>query len=175
LVFEPISLDRQADYKDLLNSCPQIASDYSFLNLWAWVDEYGLCWAWEDNLVWIRQTIPHELFWAPVGPWDQIDWRTQFIENQNRKPVDIINIECHFLVLDNNGQIDITETNNEMRCMGDLIDLPNIKNDKSNVLNVQRRFAKKKYRNVYKWELTPQIEALIYDEIFNKTSLHIVK
>lgn len=105
----------------------------------------------------------------------KIKYVNVLIENQNRKPVDIINIECYYLLLDNNGHIDITEMNNEMRCMGDLIDLPNIENNKSNVINVRRRFAQKKYKNVYKWELTPHIEALIYDEIFNKTALHIVK
>jgi hypothetical protein len=78
LIFEPISLDRQTDYFKLLKSCPQVASDYSFLNLWAWADEYGLCWAWEDNLVWIRQTKPYEEFWAPIGCWDQIDWKAEF-------------------------------------------------------------------------------------------------
>jgi hypothetical protein len=35
LVFEPINLDRQTDYLELLSNCPQVASDYSFLNLWA--------------------------------------------------------------------------------------------------------------------------------------------
>ncbi|MGD9135282.1 MAG: phosphatidylglycerol lysyltransferase domain-containing protein [Desulfobacterales bacterium] len=78
MIFEPISLDRQTDYFKLLKSCPQVASDYSFLNLWAWADEYGLCWAWEDNLVWIRQTKPYEEFWAPIGCWDQIDWKAEF-------------------------------------------------------------------------------------------------
>ncbi|MEX1329978.1 MAG: phosphatidylglycerol lysyltransferase domain-containing protein, partial [Desulfobacterales bacterium] len=85
LMFEPISPERQSDYLELLNGCPQVASDYSFLNLWAWADEYGLCWAWEDNLVWIRQTKPDELLWAPVGFWDRIDWRTRLIENGNRQ------------------------------------------------------------------------------------------
>ena len=83
MVFESISLDRQTDYLKLLKACPQVASDYSFLNLWAWMDEYGLRWAWEDNLVWILQTKPQEVLWAPVGPWDQIDWRTRFIEDRN--------------------------------------------------------------------------------------------
>jgi len=85
LVFEPISLERQTDYLELLNGCPQVASDYSFLNLWAWADEYGLRWAWEDNFVWIRQTRPDDVFWAPVGPWDQIDWKARFNDNQIRQ------------------------------------------------------------------------------------------
>ena len=85
MVFEPISLNRQTDYLELLNSCPQVASDYSFLNLWAWADEYGLRWAWEDKFVWIRQTKPEDLFWAPVGLWDQIDWKAIFNDRQIRQ------------------------------------------------------------------------------------------
>jgi hypothetical protein len=82
LRFEPISLDRQKDYLEKLSKCPQVASDYSFLNLWAWADEYGLRWVWEDDLVWIRQSRPDELFWAPVGAWERIDWKTRLEENQ---------------------------------------------------------------------------------------------
>ncbi|MCK7509649.1 MAG: hypothetical protein MZV70_40135 [Desulfobacterales bacterium] len=35
-----------------------MASDYSFLNIWAWAEEYGLQWAWDGKLVWIKQTRP---------------------------------------------------------------------------------------------------------------------
>ena len=75
--FEPISLDRQEDYLSILAQCPQIASDYSFLNLWGWSEEYDLRWAWDENLVWIRQTRPEELLWAPVGLWDSVDWQSR--------------------------------------------------------------------------------------------------
>jgi len=76
LSFEPISLDRQKDYLDLLARCPQVASDYSFLNIWAWAEDYGLRWAWDGELAWIKQTRPHEALWAPVGPWDAVDWES---------------------------------------------------------------------------------------------------
>jgi len=85
LGFEPISLDRQEDYLEKLSQCPQVASDYSFLNLWAWANEYELRWAWEDDLVWIRQSRPEELFWAPVGSWERIDWKSRFGKNQTRQ------------------------------------------------------------------------------------------
>ena len=78
LYFEPITIDRQAEYLDRLALCSQKASDYSFVNLWGWADEYGLLWAWEEEYVWIKQTKPHELFWAPVGPWDKINWAVFF-------------------------------------------------------------------------------------------------
>ena len=74
LSFEPITLDRQEDYLEILSRCPQVTSDYSFLNLWAWAEEYGLHWAWDDNLIWIRQNLPEEFLWAPVGIWGAVDW-----------------------------------------------------------------------------------------------------
>jgi hypothetical protein len=78
LHFEPISLDRQEDYLKVLSRCPQIVSDYSFLNLWAWAEEYALRWAWEGDLIWIRQNLPDEYLWAPVGAWDAVDWQNRF-------------------------------------------------------------------------------------------------
>ena len=73
LQFEPIELQRQNIYNEHLRQCGQVASDYSFINLWGWADEYELLWAWQDDLVWIKQRIPQEKLWAPVGPWDAID------------------------------------------------------------------------------------------------------
>jgi hypothetical protein len=48
------------------------------VNLWSWRDIYGLEWAWDDRLVWIRQDRPETAYWAPVGPWDRIDWARSF-------------------------------------------------------------------------------------------------
>lgn len=75
LLFEPINIEKQDLYLKYLAKCPQKASDYSFVNLWAWADEYGLRWTWEDDLVWIRQTRPLDVNWAPVGAWESIDWK----------------------------------------------------------------------------------------------------
>jgi len=78
--FEPINLEKQEDYLQMLSRCPQVASDYSFMNIWAWAEDYGLSWAWNDDCVWIRQTRPEVLYWAPVGPWYDIDWGAQLVE-----------------------------------------------------------------------------------------------
>ena len=72
--FEPIDLERQEDYIGHLARCDQVASDYSFINIWGWGQEYGLEWAWEADLVWIRQTNPQPVLWAPVGNWQAVDW-----------------------------------------------------------------------------------------------------
>ncbi len=75
LSFQAIELDRQAEYRALLQSCPQVCSDYSFANLWSWSEVYGLQWAWTEDLVWIRQQEPETLLWAPVGNWAGQDWK----------------------------------------------------------------------------------------------------
>jgi hypothetical protein len=81
LEFEPISLEKQEDYQKMLARCPQVASDYSFMNLWAWAEDYGLSWAWNDDCAWIRQSRPEILYWAPVGPWHEIDWSTRLVDD----------------------------------------------------------------------------------------------
>jgi hypothetical protein len=78
LNFEPISLDMQDKYLEYYSEFPQKASDYSFVNLWGWAEVYGLCWAWSDRMVWIKQTIPNEVFWAPVAQWSETDWNLCF-------------------------------------------------------------------------------------------------
>ena len=78
LNFEPIILDKQHEYLECFAQCSQKASDYSFVNLWGWTKEYGLYWAWSDRLVWIKQTIPEEFYWAPIGTWEEIDWNKCF-------------------------------------------------------------------------------------------------
>jgi hypothetical protein len=74
--FAPISLDRREEYLERLARCPQITSDYSFGNLWGWAEEYGLRWRFGESHVWILQTKPQEVFWAPIGPWTNVDWPT---------------------------------------------------------------------------------------------------
>ena len=74
LEFTPIDITRKNDYIQRLALCEQVASDYSFLNLWGWAGEYGLTWAWDENLVWIKQSRPYEAYWAPVGNWSAVDW-----------------------------------------------------------------------------------------------------
>lgn len=85
LEFEPIAgaagLSKQTAYNEHLARCPQITSDYSFLNLWGWAEEHDLSWAWDDDLVWIRQDGPAPCNWAPIGPWQDIDWRQRLTKN----------------------------------------------------------------------------------------------
>jgi hypothetical protein len=81
LEFEPIQLEKQNDFINQLALCPRVTSDYSFVNLWGWAEVYGLCWCWRDDLVWIKQTKPREKYWAPIGPWEKIDWQAVLAES----------------------------------------------------------------------------------------------
>jgi hypothetical protein len=74
LDFEPIKIDSAEDYQRHLQLTPQVASDYSFANIWGWAREYGLEWAFSDGLVWLRQNQPQPVYWAPLGPWEEVDW-----------------------------------------------------------------------------------------------------
>lgn len=78
LNFEPITLDKQNEYLEHFDACPQKASEYSFVNLWGWKKEYSLSWAWSDGLIWIKQAVPEEVYWAPVGSWNEIKWDSCF-------------------------------------------------------------------------------------------------
>jgi hypothetical protein len=75
LSFTPVKLAEQADFQSYLDRCPQLASDYSFINLWSWAAVYGLEWAFSEALVWIRQNRPETALWAPVGDWEKVDWQ----------------------------------------------------------------------------------------------------
>ncbi|MBI5578367.1 MAG: DUF2156 domain-containing protein [Deltaproteobacteria bacterium] len=141
LSFEPISLDGQKDYLDLLARCPQVASDYSFLNIWAWAEDYGLRWAWDGKLAWIKQTRPHEALWAPVGPWAAVDWESHLPSIQGgggvfiRVPEQLAGIwQSRFgeraVVAPERGHWDY------LYAVSDLVDLPgNRFHNKKNLLN----------------------------------------
>jgi hypothetical protein len=85
LEFEPVAgpagLSKQKEFLSRLSMCGQLTSDYSFVNLWGWSEEHDLYWAWENDLVWIRQESPTPCYWAPIGPWRNIDWSDRFQKN----------------------------------------------------------------------------------------------
>lgn len=78
--FEAISLDRQHEYLQKLHETPQVGSDYGFINILGWGQAYGLQWAWDDGLVWLKQNSPYEAYWAPQGDWNAVDWEKVFAE-----------------------------------------------------------------------------------------------
>jgi len=98
LEFEPIRMDQQSNYRRMLDTCPQKASDYSFINLWGWAEAYGLEWAWTPDLVWIRQQTPEPVYWAPVGNWNALDWE-KTLRNHVRRDVRFARVPEKLLAL----------------------------------------------------------------------------
>jgi len=87
--FVNIALSRQDEYNNFFCQCTQKASDYSLANIWGWAEEYGIKWSFAYDLVWLKQTRPEEVFWAPVGDWD-LDWRK--IYSRIKKPIRFIRV-----------------------------------------------------------------------------------
>lgn len=72
--FSPITLNCQEKFNQVLSKTSQLTSDYTFANIWGWTDYYGLELTCSDDLVWIRQTKPELIHWAPLGDWESVDW-----------------------------------------------------------------------------------------------------
>ncbi len=85
--FSPINRDSIPEYRCHFNAAPQAASDYSFVNIWAWAKEYGLTWIWDNDLVWLRQSLPYPAYWAPVGNWETIDWQSRLPTLPEKLPI----------------------------------------------------------------------------------------
>lgn len=85
LEFKPIALSDQKTFQPYLAKCPQVTSDYSFVNLWSWASAYGLEWAQADDFIWIRQNRPAPQYWAPIGDWQAADWPRYITQFQQFK------------------------------------------------------------------------------------------
>jgi hypothetical protein len=100
---------------------------------------------------------------------------TVIIENQNRKAVSITRIQGHFLQFDKLGKINLSEFDKDMRTAVEMIELPSIIDNDANILYAQSKFAKKRYKQTYTWEITPQIEKKIHDAIFGNPTIRLLK
>lgn len=85
MLFKPISLDYQEEYLTYLEKVYPKISDLSFINVYGWAQEYGLQIAKIEDLFFIRQTIPTEVYWPPVGDYDR-DWSSTFKKISFLKP-----------------------------------------------------------------------------------------
>ena len=72
LSFTPLSIDGAGEYRRLYSHCSRKSSYYSFGSLWAWRNIFGLSWAFEEGLCWIRtekgQAAMGATFRGPIVP-----------------------------------------------------------------------------------------------------------
>ena len=151
LTFEPIDLERQSSYLQRLAQCGQISSDYSFVNLWSWAEEYGLQWAWQNNLVWIKQTRPLSAFWAPVGDWKAVDW-TAVLQQASEACPRIIRITEGLLEIwkqQNRVPMDISEDRDHWDYLYDRQELVNLSGNRFHKKKNLLSQFKNKYEAVY--------------------------
>ena len=90
------------------------------------------------------------------------------LDLENRKPVEILGIGYHILTFDHEGKIDDTELQRELRLWVD--QMPNGETRRKNpkVVDAEHRFLQKQYSHRYNWEPTPETEAAILKQIFEK-------
>lgn len=67
LAFSPIALSMREEYERIVLLSDDVSSDYSFANLYAWAEYFTIELAFEEDVLWIRQTTPHTVYWAPRG------------------------------------------------------------------------------------------------------------
>ena len=159
LQFKNIEINEQHDYRKYLSQCPQISSDYSFINIWAWAPIYGLKWAWTDSLVLIRQEFPRPAYWAPVGDWRNIDWQQWFKKFPDFKTRIIRIPKMLTRIWENqlNDSITLVDDRDQWDYIHDAKDLINLKGN---------RFHKKKnlinqFRKNYKYQYVEMSEDMV--------------
>jgi len=137
--FEPISLDRQNQYQTFLDHCPQPTSDYSFINLWGWQEEYGLTWAFMPDCVCILQTVPEPVLWAPMGDWETIDWDRFFSTCSEYKRINRVPEQLKDIWLKTKPELHIEEARGQwdyLYSIPELVELSGRKfHKKKNLLN----------------------------------------
>jgi hypothetical protein len=76
LEFEPLALSLRDEYARYYYAQEERASDYSFINLWAWEEERRYEIAFYEGLCWIR-LLKNQPFamWAPIGDWLDKNWK----------------------------------------------------------------------------------------------------
>ena len=86
------------------------------------------------------------------------------VELYNRRPVQILKFQYSFLTFDDKGRLDPDESEREARLAFDV--LGPIDTSSGNVIDAGHIFAKKRFRDKYTWEASPEIDAMIVNEIF---------
>jgi hypothetical protein len=145
LLFEPIELSRQKGYLRKYEQSNVPASDYTFVNLWGWAQEYYLEWAWTDNLIWIRQIEPEIRYWAPIGNWQTVDW-TATLKLLPEKHISFIRVPeslCEIWQKQLPDMIKIKETRGQWDYLYDVEELTQLKGNrfhkKKNLVNQFKR------------------------------------
>jgi hypothetical protein len=92
-----------------------------------------------------------------------------YLEVEGRKPQSIIRIDYQIIPLDEQGRIDRSEREKEMRLVFESMSplLSIFKKDRpEKIFDARSKFAKKRYEQEFKWSPTPEIQEAIMSAIF---------
>lgn len=158
LLFEPITCAQRDAYQNRLAQTPQISADYSFSNLWAWCGEYDLSWAWEDDLVWIRQGGESPAYWAPVGNWKSVpNWPDRLSVLPERYDIIRVPEQLAGLLVNSGAQVTAVEDRDQWEYLYHVHELVKLKGNRFHgKKNLLRQF-----RSAYEWNYRPLDEGLI--------------
>jgi hypothetical protein len=96
----------------------------------------------------------------------RIKYALAILEVQGRTPLSVIKIECCYLSFNSEGRLESTFLEDEMQT--GLAGMPalSLNDEPTNIIDAQHKFAIKKFKHQFTWELNQKIEREIYDLIF---------
>jgi hypothetical protein len=74
LNFSRLTLGDRNRYCQFYHVCPEKASDYTFVNLFAWDHARKYEVSFSSGLCWLKINDPEEKLWSPLGEWYKVDW-----------------------------------------------------------------------------------------------------
>lgn len=90
------------------------------------------------------------------------------VETENRKPMNILNIDCEYVNVDKDGKFDQSEREEKMIDAMRMMDIPTDNDSPKNVIDSSSHFAQKRFRNKYLWTPTDHEIQMIKEQIFKK-------
>ncbi len=98
------------------------------------------------------------------------------VVNENRKPISISYVGCHFITFNSKGMLNIDKYNEKTVSALNLSTLWDDQNHHENIITSEESsFKSKKHKNEHSWILSEEINSLIYNKILiKKTILKLV-
>ena len=90
------------------------------------------------------------------------------LEVVGRNPISINHIDYYMLAFDDQGYVDAAELEKEARLAVEVLPPYIDEGQSGRVIDARTHFAKRRYEHEFKWTPTPEIQAAIVSEIFNK-------
>lgn len=178
MTFHKLDLDYQKRFREYLKKCPQVTSDYTFLNLWGWQGVYNLSFWFEEDLIFIKEG-DDSTFWGPIGDWKKIKWKEYASFLKGKVFVRVPEVLVDIWIKDFGEHMKVTEDRDQWDYIYSVKELIQLKGNKFHKKkNLLRQFEKKyeyKFVNLEsKWIIEAesfQVDWCFYKDCENKDIL----